>query len=180
MNCFTSSFPHRTFCNCLLLFAAVFAFGVDDLRGQTPPKKADPYQKVSFEAEKRKCTVPTGGEVTALVKNGVELSVTEDWDCDDVPDAYDNCVGMSNPTQADSDRNGIGDACESATMVNTGLSKTGSRRPKARDRRREARDRKLKLRDVDRRSRSSVSGRRDRREDFRSAKSNSRHNKRKK
>jgi hypothetical protein len=80
----------------------------------------DIFQKISLKAS-GSCAVPATGEVTALVKNGVELSVTEDWDCDGVPDAYDNCVGMPNPAQVDSDGNGIGDVCEAATIVKAGV-----------------------------------------------------------
>jgi hypothetical protein len=79
----------------------------------------DVFQKISLKAS-GSCAVPATGEVTALVKNGVELSVTEDWDCDGVPDAYDNCVGMPNPAQVDTDGNGIGDVCEAATIVKAG------------------------------------------------------------
>jgi hypothetical protein len=116
---------------------------------QTPVRRTDPYQKVSFEP-KKSCTVKASGEVTALVKNGVELSVTEDWDCDGVPDAYDNCVGIANPTQTDSDGNGIGDACEAATTVRTGLPvkvKTAVRKP-------EPSDKRTKKKEPERRSRS--------------------------
>jgi len=115
----TSSFPHRTFFFCIAIAAAALAYGTGDLRAQAP-SKSDPFQKISFEI-KSTCTVPTAGEVTALVKNGVELSVTEDFDCDGVADAYDNCVGMPNPEQADTDGNAIGDVCEAATTVRTGL-----------------------------------------------------------
>jgi hypothetical protein len=95
----------------------VLSAGVLELRGQSP-KKADPFQKISFERKDNStCTIPADGEVTALVKNGVELSVTEDFDCDGVADAYDNCVGMPNPAQIDSDGNGIGDVCEAAVTI---------------------------------------------------------------
>jgi hypothetical protein len=80
---------------------------------------ADPYQEISFKITKP-CMVAATGEVTALVKNGVELSVTEDWDCDGVPDAYDNCVGMPNPDQSDTDNNGIGDTCEAGVTIKAG------------------------------------------------------------
>jgi len=94
----------------------------------TPPSEdrrdADVFQKASFKRDaenaKTTCTVPETSAVTALVKNGVELSVGEDWDCDGVPDGYDNCVGMANASQADADGNGIGDACESAATVRSG------------------------------------------------------------
>lgn len=36
-----------------------------------------------------------------------------DVDCDGVPDAFDNCPSVHNPDQYDTNRNGIGDACDS-------------------------------------------------------------------
>jgi hypothetical protein len=38
----------------------------------------------------------------------------EDMDDDHVPDSYDNCPGVFNPDQTDSDSNGTGDACETS------------------------------------------------------------------
>ena len=139
MNPCRSSFPKRTFFICLALAAAVLTAGVLELRGQSP-KKADPFQKISFERKDNStCSIPADGEVTALVKNGVELSVTEDFDCDGVADAYDNCVGMPNRDQADSNRNGIGDFCEAATIVVTGLpvkTKVSAKKPEPKDKER--------------------------------------------
>jgi hypothetical protein len=37
--------------------------------------------------------------------------IVEDVDADQVDDGFDNCPAVSNPTQADRDRNGIGDVC---------------------------------------------------------------------
>jgi hypothetical protein len=129
---------------------------------QTPPKPADPFQKISFKPD-AKCTVPATGEVTALVKNGVELSVSEDYDCDGVPDAYDNCVGMPNRDQADANGNAIGDLCEAAATIKT----TPPAKPikeKSRDKRRETREKKKerKSKPPDRRSPQSMKKRRGR------------------
>jgi len=37
---------------------------------------------------------------------------SNDTDSDGIPDATDNCPNVANPTQADCDGNGVGDACE--------------------------------------------------------------------
>jgi len=121
-----------------------------ELRGQSP-KKADPFQKISFERkDNAACSLPADGEVTVLVKNGVELSVTEDFDCDGVADAYDNCVGMPNRDQADSNGNGIGDFCEAATIVMTVLpvkTKTATKSRETRDKKVDKPERKTATRD---------------------------------
>ena len=39
------------------------------------------------------------------------------YDDDDVPDRCDNCPLISNPSQDDSDQNGVGDACEPLNVV---------------------------------------------------------------
>ena len=121
MNRCTNSFPlSGPFARIAILIA------VTALPAVAAYAQAGPSQKVS-PTTARPCIVETSGEVTYLVKNGVELSVTEDWDCDGQPDAYDNCVGMPNATQADTDGNGIGDVCETATIVRAGVpSKTRS------------------------------------------------------
>jgi hypothetical protein len=118
MTCRTNSFTRPTFQFRSALFAAILASGIFNLYSQSPPKQTDPFQKISFKPD-RSCTVPAAGEVTALVKNGVELSTSDDYDCDGVPDAYDNCVGMPNPNQADTNRNVIGDVCEAAVTIKT-------------------------------------------------------------
>lgn len=112
----TNSSPRPISFAYIVLLAAAFALPAF---AQTRPDDAA-FQKISFKPTKT-CAVPAEGEVTSLVKNGVELSVTEDFDCDGVPDAYDNCVGIPNQDQADSDHNGIGDACEAATTVRAEL-----------------------------------------------------------
>lgn len=41
-----------------------------------------------------------------------DIMICDDLDDDGVLDALDNCVGLFNPAQRDSNGNGIGDACE--------------------------------------------------------------------
>jgi hypothetical protein len=43
--------------------------------------------------------------------DGVELVLAPDSDGDGIPDYADNCLGDSNPTQANSDMDAFGDAC---------------------------------------------------------------------
>jgi hypothetical protein len=52
------------------------------------------------------------------VRNGVP-EPEGDLDADGVPDAVDNCPAVANPDQRDSNLNGIGDACEAPTLVNS-------------------------------------------------------------
>ena len=47
----------------------------------------------------------------------IEWACNFDLDRDDVPDASDNCPGVANPGQADSDGDGRGDACEMASIA---------------------------------------------------------------
>jgi hypothetical protein len=115
MNHFTNSFPRPDTFARLSLLIAVLTLPVIVTCAQTRGDSAA-FRKTSLKTTKP-CNIPADGEVTALVKNGVELSVTEDLDCDGIPDAYDNCVGIPNRDQADTDHNGIGDACESAASV---------------------------------------------------------------
>jgi hypothetical protein len=118
MYCSTNSFPFKTTLVRLTFLIAVVALPALGAYAQKQAA-ADPYQKISFKTTKQ-CTIPATGEVTALIKSGVELSVTEDWDCDGVPDAFDNCVGMPNPDQTDNDNNGIGDVCEAGATIKAG------------------------------------------------------------
>jgi formylglycine-generating enzyme required for sulfatase activity len=47
-------------------------------------------------------------------------ALAQDADGDGVPDVSDNCPQVANPTQADCDANGVGDACQSAVVRSTG------------------------------------------------------------
>ena len=111
--CTNSSPRHSFLAQLIFLFAFLALPAVAQTRSEDGP-----YRKIALKTTKP-CTVAPSGEITTLVKNGVELSVNEDFDCDGVPDAYDNCVGMPNSSQSDSDRNGIGDVCEAAVTIKT-------------------------------------------------------------
>ena len=169
MTCRTNSFSRHTFKIHFAFLAAVLTLGAIGLYAQTPPKPVDPFQKISFKPD-AKCTVPATGEVTALVKNGVELSVSEDYDCDGVSDAYDNCVGMPNRDQADANGNAIGDLCEAAATIKTTppakpsptkTKPTKPRKPEPRDKRRSnAKPNTRKSKESDKRSNPSTKKRR--------------------
>jgi hypothetical protein len=118
MNYCTNSFPCPKSLARLTFLIAVITLPALGAYAQTQPGN-DLHQNIS-RITARPCPVETTGEVTYLVKNGVELSVSEDWDCDSIADAYDNCVGMPNPRQTDSDGNGVGDVCEAATNIKAG------------------------------------------------------------
>ena len=115
MDCCTNSVSRPSLVRFLFLIAVMIALPALGAYAQRRPGP-DRFQKTSFNAP-QPCSVGTAGALTYLVRNGVELSVNEDWDCDRVADAYDNCVGMANPAQADSDANGVGDVCEAVSFV---------------------------------------------------------------
>ena len=156
----TNSFPLQRSLARLTFLIAVVALPALEAYAQTRPG-ADTYQKISLKTA-RTCSIGPSGEVTALVKSGVELSVNEDWDCDGVPDAYDNCVGMPNRTQIDSDGNGIGDVCEAAVTIKAGVPVKSRSNIKASEQAKNRYNTKAKSRKAkaaDSRSRSSVRSR---------------------
>ena len=169
----TNSFPLRTSFFYLAFLVAIIAMAVLEAHPQTRSGDVS-FQEVSLKAAKP-CAVQSTGDVTWLVKNGVELSVTEDWDCDGIADAYDNCVGMANPTQVDSDFNWIGDACEAATLVKLApakirsIAKAEKRRERSVDKHSRSLAEKRKAKAVDKRSLSIAEKRRSRPERTRGA-----------
>lgn len=66
----------------------------------------------------------SGGDDTYFMtmrNNGFNGSaLINDYDHDGVPDRLDNCVARSNPNQADTNGNGIGDVCEAWCYVPAG------------------------------------------------------------
>jgi formylglycine-generating enzyme required for sulfatase activity len=60
----------------------------------------------------------------ALALSAVLLAAVPAWaqdaDGDGIPDGSDNCPQVANPTQADCDQNGVGDACQSSVTRTTG------------------------------------------------------------
>jgi len=128
MNRCTNSFPRRPTLFLMTLIALVTV----NAQAQTRPERAAVFEKTALK-DTKPCVVGSSGEVTALVKNGVELSVNEDWDCDGVPDAYDNCVGMPNRDQLDSNHDGIGDVCEAAAIIKTTAPPTARSRTRAKE-----------------------------------------------
>ena len=77
MTSFTNSFLRRPSLVHLILIIIVLALPVLAQTRSVP----DPFQKIALKTTKT-CTVGPVGELTSLVKNGVELSVNEDFDCD--------------------------------------------------------------------------------------------------
>jgi hypothetical protein len=57
------------------------------------------------------CSIVVSGGSTTIA---VQASSSLDTDGDGRPDSTDNCPAIANPTQADCNNNGVGDACEIA------------------------------------------------------------------
>lgn len=51
-------------------------------------------------------------------ENLKNMAKSLDWDCDGVSNYNDNCKDIYDPDQKDSNKNGIGDACEKKKKKN--------------------------------------------------------------
>jgi subtilisin family serine protease len=70
----------------------------------------------------------TGGRLNAnnAVKNTPNGTYNPDWDSDFIPNHWDNCPFVSNPGQADTNNDGVGDDCTPANVPCPGLGCIGS------------------------------------------------------
>ena len=73
------------------------------------------------------CIIPDAAQSTvSAIAGGVYHTIAikgpqDDFDLDGIPNATDNCPNVANPTQADCDGNGVGDACEELDCNHNGL-----------------------------------------------------------
>jgi len=63
----------------------------------------------------RGMTVLFGGYTAGGLLNGETWEFGTDSDCDGLPEVNDNCPSVANPDQADSDADGMGDACDACS-----------------------------------------------------------------
>lgn len=81
---------------------------------------------VSHRFSGRTITIPGKKFILVIKYNGQEKRLTyqaalPDFDNDGIPDIYDNCRFVFNPSQSDVDYNGIGDACEQPDSDRDGI-----------------------------------------------------------
>ncbi len=62
----------------------------------------------------------SSGTLVAHVERTTLVAPTVDADGDAIPDVFDNCLGLANPTQLDADGDGYGNACD-ADLNNSGV-----------------------------------------------------------
>lgn len=77
-----------------------------------PPQRAAHIVAGAFGRGGRKDLVLLPGGPQVILLPNLGLPPASDRDGDGVPDGIDDCPDVSNPNQADCDRDGIGDACE--------------------------------------------------------------------
>lgn len=87
-----------------------------------------PHEEWSFEDNCQNCGGLLVEGTMCVLQNGWFASVFVDTDGDSVPDEYpqgfprDNCQNIFNPSQSDTDSNGIGDDCEEVFFLDQGVS----------------------------------------------------------
>ena len=79
------------------MLLVILSFGIPFCDGGTDDEKASTESDIS-----------QGDDPTQVIYADPEA----DTDADGIPDSNDNCPAVSNPDKADSDGNGIGDACQ--------------------------------------------------------------------
>lgn len=92
---------------------------IDRVLANVDPVVADPVNQA---------LTSTGGRLNAnnAVKNTPNPAYNADWDGDFIPNHWDNCPFVSNPSQADTDDDGVGDACVPPNVPCPGLGCIGS------------------------------------------------------
>lgn len=82
---------------------------------QWTPEESDVGEKaiLFWVCDEKQCSSEEFVQITVLPKRGGDGgSQTNDGDSDGVNDDVDNCPAVSNPDQADTDGDGLGDACD--------------------------------------------------------------------
>ena len=99
-----------------LMSSADFDLGTLEFFWQTQKGHAGEYLGVTFTVHDDEFAVSTTTGVIVLRVPEEPAPGQSDADDDGVPDGQDNCPYVSNPSQADSNGNAVGDACEGMTF----------------------------------------------------------------
>jgi hypothetical protein len=109
-----------------------------NLSATPTPTPAKVVEKPKWGCSMPNVTVPTAQPVQRsqssqngmTVENAENMAKSVDWDCDGISNYDDNCDNTYNPSQKDSNKNGVGDACEPTTQqVQTNQTVTDSTVP---------------------------------------------------